>query len=815
MDAAAVAVGGVRTEGRRASLEAGMPLSARPSLVAPPVGTQDGIPATMAIAPFRSYQVPAGRQQQERDKSPRRDSQFQEDDNQAFTDGTTGLKGCSLTLPKYSKRSRSGSREFEDFENMGRADSARGSLKALESFRGLARASSPRTSDRGWVPGVPMPTAQEQRRSLANRRPSPPRQHSPQRQNSPPRQSIPGLRANRPVDKCHSDLYEDAFARQQRLRDMQQHMEQAKEREEQKRVQEYGQSMKEWKRLYKLKDTRSQAEREEEMIKKRKDKETRRLEMERERELDELRECTFQPILRKTRGERARSPRGMRGDGMEPSSLSQLLERQRCAVASLQDLAAEDMRLRDHLASVHAEYHDRIQREETQRVVTMLQDADTEGSAQRELIDRVRRMVAAGDDAEVAQRQIVEELVARSQDEVKRRVLEAFGPIQLEAEGKLYHKRLSLVHELESIEAQVVALRGGTLVQEARDLGFEFGLAGKSRQTLPDVPVLSAMRVSPPDEACEGGAYRQYSTSSSNPSPRQGLGHGSRVLSAGNLMRPSTPRSQAATSDGPSRQSSGQQPSLSGSVLQPRVTGDSELEAFGPSSSVRSFHSDGRGVAQLATSSSMPGRPRLGTAPAAFGLAGIENNRHASSYSGMPVDAVDAHKPGSIQSTPQPDPDEVAFINGSGFGVSLGGNSEPGTTPGGSVSVKAAETPRGPGGSRSRTPTSSFSDQLPAVSQIVGQQGTRTMMVMAPQPGSPRQQMVMPASVNPPQSLAMSARNTASSSMITAVPQQQLQQQLPAPTLSQSISSPAMMVAPGGYLAGQQNILGLPGGVLR
>merc|ERR1719359_2405128 len=186
-------------------------------------------------------------------------------------------------------------------------------------------------------------------------------------------------------------------------------------------------------------------------------------------------------------------------------------------MCALQDLATEDHRLREHLATVHAEYHDRIQREETQRVVNMLQQADEEGSAQRELIERVRRMQAAGHDAEVAQRQIVEELVARSQDEVKRRVLDAFGPIQLEAEGKLYHKRLSLVHELESIEAQVVALRGGTLVQEARDLGFEFGLADKSRRTLPAVPVLSAMRMTTPNDAepSNAGYFRAHSTSSS------------------------------------------------------------------------------------------------------------------------------------------------------------------------------------------------------------------------------------------------------------------------------------------------------------
>merc|ERR1719482_2345494 len=131
---------------------------------------------------------------------------------------------------------------------------------------------------------------------------------------------------------------------------MKQHVEQVQEQEEQKRLEAYGQSMKEWKKLYKLKDTRSQAEREEEWIKKRKDKETKKQEIERERELDELRECTFRPTIRKRPGEREQSPIGMRESDLS-TSLSQLLERQRGALVALQDLASEDLRLREHLAT--------------------------------------------------------------------------------------------------------------------------------------------------------------------------------------------------------------------------------------------------------------------------------------------------------------------------------------------------------------------------------------------------------------------------------------------------------------------------------
>lgn len=737
-------------------------------------------------------------------------------DSQAFIDGTTGFRGCALTLPKYSKRLQGQRESSPGFETFKTLESPRDIFKASENVRAVARSHSPQQRDdnRAWVPSG-------RSGAINDGTVSPRRSGEDRRRRSgvlSPVRSMPGLSARRPVDKCHSDLYEDAFARQQRLRDMKQHVEQVQERREQKRLQTYGQSMKEWKRLYKLKDTRSQAEREEELIKKRKDKETKKQEIEREREMDELRECTFRPVLKKKPGERGRSPRGMRGDANElPNSFSQLLDRQRTAVASLQELAAEDVRLRDHLGQVHAEYHDRIQREETQRVVIMLQDADTEGSAQQELIDRVRRMVQAGDDPEVAQRQIVEELVAKSQDEVKRRVLDAFGPIQLEAEGKLYHKRLSLVHELESIEAQVVALRGGTLVQEARDIGFEFGLAEKFRMMLPKVPVFSALRMTTPAESdfnssMPVGYFRAHSTSSSNPTPR----HSPRLLTDRGLLRPSTPRSQAATSDGPSRQSSGQQPSLSGSVLQQASErrGDADLMEASVQSSVLSLHSGAPASptnvidTQMGSSSSLPMRPALGTAPAISSSPSQAQNPDPATPTSPGREAGDASQPSQVP---------MLQSGGVPLGTGLTGLAEPSAVSALSSATVATygvrENPSPSAslsGSRPRTPVGSFAD-----ASVMGQMAQRSApynVVVAQQPGAPGQQMVVStgSATASPRSMA---QRPSTSLMAAAQQHQQLQQQQLAAALGTSapgaaVAAPAAMMMPSGAFGASRRMQG-------
>lgn len=68
----------------------------------------------------------------------------------------------------------------------------------------------------------------------------------------------------------------------------------------------------------------------------------------------------------------------------------------------------------------------------------------------------------------------------QSQDQVRRRVMEHFAPMRLEAlselqerrlsqvEGELYSRQLAVAHELEALEAKAMAIRGGTLCEEVR-----------------------------------------------------------------------------------------------------------------------------------------------------------------------------------------------------------------------------------------------------------------------------------------------------------------------------------------------------------
>ncbi|CAK9075918.1 unnamed protein product [Durusdinium trenchii] len=366
--------------------------------------------------------------------------------SQIYNDRTTGLMGCPLTVPKYSQR-----------------------LKHSESPPPERRRVSPRPApqkdfDRAW-------------------------------------------------ERCHQDLYEDAFARQQRLRDMQSYVKQMEEDNHKDRMMKCQEGIKQRRRYYRGRAVEnSHLEREEENLRRRQEHQARSLQEQRMRELDELRGCTFRPCLVKKLNSSPTTPRlGERPPGSSPrrlrlgattddvgsvsgysveyttTRLQNLVEAQQDAYAKLQTLAEEEGPLKERLRGIHGELHERIQREETQRVVSMLQDADSGSSSQKDLVQRVRDMVAQGQDPEKAQQQIVEELVLQSQDEVRRRVMEHFGPLRLEAEGELYSRQLSVAHELESLEAKAIALHGGTLCEEAKLMGFDFNLAAQVRQNLRQV----------------------------------------------------------------------------------------------------------------------------------------------------------------------------------------------------------------------------------------------------------------------------------------------------------------------------------------
>lgn len=306
-------------------------------------------------------------------------------------------------------------------------------------------------------------------------------------------------------DACHRDLYEDAFARQQRLRNIKDTQEQALEREQQMRLEQHQQGLRQRRRLYHTKDARTHLEREEELLRKKREKEMTKLSSLHQRELDELKECTFKPSLatKKTDkgGRRHQSPsQRQSGDlSARESDLLHLVRQQHAITERLLMLIGEDARLKDKLRTMHVDLHDRIQSEETRRVVAMLQDAGSDVGAQQELIQRVRSMGAAGFSPDMAQRVIVEELVSHSQEEVQRRVLEAFAPMRFEAEKELFDRRLALVEELEILETQAVTIFSGTVgSKNGGQSGFQFGLAEQARLDLPLPPSFTVCSASPP-----------------------------------------------------------------------------------------------------------------------------------------------------------------------------------------------------------------------------------------------------------------------------------------------------------------------------
>lgn len=369
-------------------------------------------------------------------------------------------------------------------------------------------------------------------------------------------------------DKLHQDLYQDAFARQQRLKNMKEQADQQQGREERLRQLEYAEGLRQRRRFYRASDRRTHLEREEEVIRRRKETQQKNEAEQRAREEAELTECTFKPSLHKhkridrelsgadTRGPRhatwgsatfastgsgfastggstsagglvgaasgsgfasagsgfastgvpatapmmsalavAAQPAGVPGEAASVK-LKNLIERQRATSETMRVIASEEATLREKLRSTHAELYDSILREETQKVVQMLQDPssllnDGEGGAspdsprsQQALVRRVRSMVASGGTPEAAQKIVVDELVGHSREEVQRRVLDIFLPMRFEAEGNLNMKRLACVHDLEAVEAMVSALRGGTLCEEAKAMGFEFGCAERARQDM-------------------------------------------------------------------------------------------------------------------------------------------------------------------------------------------------------------------------------------------------------------------------------------------------------------------------------------------
>lgn len=332
----------------------------------------------------------------------------------------------------------------------------------------------------------------------------------------------------------HNKLYEDAVLRQQRLRHAQETAEHAQELKQKMQLEQHARDMRQWRRLYHAKDSRTHLEREEEYLRKKRESQHTK-NFQNEREMDAMEECTFCPDLSKGRhvsfasptaagsaaaagpsaagvssstsansgstcipGGQSRPSRGGAGADTATAKLRRLVGKQHSATSRLQALASEEADLQDRLSALRADLRESIQEEETRQVVALLQ-MNSHDEPQHERVQQVLDMVLAADTSrpEVTKRRIVEELVARSQDEVCRRVREAFSPLQQKAKETLNNQRFAILKELEAIEVEAATLlstcRGEEasllgfnpdLAEEALRLGFDPDLAERSRSDL-------------------------------------------------------------------------------------------------------------------------------------------------------------------------------------------------------------------------------------------------------------------------------------------------------------------------------------------
>jgi len=124
------------------------------------------------------------------------------------------------------------------------------------------------------------------------------------------------------------------------------------------------------------------------------------------------------------------------------------------------------------------------------RVAAVLETSTSDETTQHGLVEPLRGMVADGTHPQVAQ-QIVGELVAQSQDEVRRLIWDAFSPLQQRAEEPLKSQQSAVLQELEAIETEAAALFNtcGGSNEEAVRLGFDPHLAERSRLDLHMEPV--------------------------------------------------------------------------------------------------------------------------------------------------------------------------------------------------------------------------------------------------------------------------------------------------------------------------------------
>jgi len=283
-----------------------------------------------------------------------------------------------------------------------------------------------------------------------------------------------------PQERRYEKLYEDAVARRQRQRDHKDWVEKSWRQAFEDDRRDFMLRQRQRQRYYHFRDTRTHDEREEEILRRREEHARTFLAKGLLREENELALCTFRPAL-SSRRQQAR-PRGSGGGDM--CGGDQLRPDQGMARSSSCGANRSPTAPKENRPKLWSPASVKLQKlfERQLAVVRKLGLLDADVALQRNLMraryDKIKVRVER-------EHGLIDgsPLTSFTQDHVHTRVVEVLGPEQRAAEVRLYRRQLDLVHALERLDGQALALPKADL-ESLLVMGYRLRLADERRAAI-------------------------------------------------------------------------------------------------------------------------------------------------------------------------------------------------------------------------------------------------------------------------------------------------------------------------------------------
>jgi len=309
-----------------------------------------------------------------------------------------------------------------------------------------------------------------------------------------PRNQSPGQRGKDPRSRC-ANLYADALARRERQRERRDTVERSEHIAIEEGQRDSLLQLREWQRTYRLQDTRTHEEREEALLRRRRQRQRETFAAQAERELTGLEECTFQPtVFRSKQGtvgsDLQRSSSCGASTGLLAGSASSVRQRAFVANEKLQIMLKKQLSLVRQLTELEEDRRTQ-QKLMDARCVEVLGVANPQnawqaaGAAQaRGVANGCRRPCQS---SETAGAGAGEKCAWESPRDFLQRSARLALELQEEqqaAELRLYRRQLTIVHALERLDVQALSLSKEELEGMVHHMGFRLGLAASVRPTL-------------------------------------------------------------------------------------------------------------------------------------------------------------------------------------------------------------------------------------------------------------------------------------------------------------------------------------------